>query len=81
MPVSVSVLNRPLLCVQDVRQVGFYGDGYVMFDGVTLGKKEADISLSFFTEQSSALLLLGRDVNSDVSEPLTVMLLFGGCVG
>ena len=50
-----------------MRQVGFYGNGYVIFDGVSLGKEEADISLSFFTKQPSALLLLGRDVNSDVS--------------
>ena len=61
-------LNHLLFCLQNVRHVGFYGDGYVMFDGVSLGKQEADISLSFFTKQPSALLLLGRDVNSDVSQ-------------
>ncbi|KAK7100471.1 laminin subunit alpha-2-like isoform X2 [Littorina saxatilis] len=49
----------------DIRQVGFNGDGYVMFDGVSLGQQEADISLSFFTSQPNALLMLARDVSTD----------------
>ena len=65
-----------------MRQVGFYGNGYVIFDGVSLGKEEADISLSFFTKQPSALLLLGRDVNSDVSPSCRRFLwLVGSSVG
>ena len=56
------------LSFQDVHNVGFEGTGYVMFDGVSLGPQEADISLSFFTTQPNAFLLLGRDVTSDVRE-------------
>lgn len=47
-----------------IRQVGFYGDGYMMVDGVPLGRK-ADIGLSFYTKQPDALLLLSQDITSD----------------
>jgi hypothetical protein len=50
-----------------------------MFDGVTLDAKKADIGLSFHTDKSNALLLLGRDIDTDVSMPLKIPLFYPLC--
>ncbi|KAL8600730.1 hypothetical protein ACOMHN_057318 [Nucella lapillus] len=62
---GVQVGISPGCLDKNINHVGFYGDGYVVFDGVSLGQPRADISLSFFTKQEQALLLLAKDIASD----------------
>ncbi|ESP05355.1 hypothetical protein LOTGIDRAFT_227981 [Lottia gigantea] len=45
-----------------VRTVGFYGNGFSMYEGQSLSSGETDISVSFVTKQPEALLLLSTDI-------------------
>ncbi|XP_076462895.1 laminin subunit alpha-2-like isoform X2 [Babylonia areolata] len=62
---GVQVGIRPGCLDKNINHVGFYGNGFVLFDGVGLDQPQADISLSFFTKQPDALLLLAKDIASD----------------
>ncbi|XP_055956666.1 laminin subunit alpha-2 isoform X2 [Patella vulgata] len=45
-----------------VRTIGFYGDGYSMYEGQSLISGDTDISVSFVTKKPDALLLLSTDI-------------------
>ncbi|XP_041356954.1 laminin subunit alpha-2-like isoform X2 [Gigantopelta aegis] len=46
-----------------IRKAGFYGDGFTTFKGENMPKNSGDVSLSFVTKQSDALLLLANSVD------------------
>jgi len=67
--VNYSCLLCTIPCWQGMRSIGFYGSGFAEYPGYSMVSSESDLSISFSTTEPSALLLLAKNVNGDVSTP------------
>ncbi|XP_033738423.1 laminin subunit alpha-2-like isoform X2 [Pecten maximus] len=51
--------------ISGYRKVGFYGNGFAMYDGSPLAKDAGEVSLSFTSTQKDTMLLLAKDTDQE----------------
>ncbi|XP_060085671.1 laminin subunit alpha-2-like [Ylistrum balloti] len=52
--------------ISGYRKVGFYGNGFAMYDGSPLAKDSGEVSLSFTSTQRDTMLLLAKDTDQEL---------------
>ena len=55
------------MSLQGFRSIGFYGDGFAEYRGISLDTPEADLSASFITREPNGILLFAEGINGVVS--------------